>query len=353
MPSPPRGPLPNAALLRRSAVSMLRYVGVMFLALSAFGLVLLAAGKDPWRAYLDTFRYTLANAYGFSEVLVRMIPLLLTAAAVALPSRVGLINIGGEGQLQLGAWMATWGALYLHPFLPPALLIPTMVVLGMIGGGGWAALAGFLRARGWVNETIATVLLNYVAPLIVGFFVFGPWRSPEQSFYPQSPDFVPAARLMTFGNTRVHLGLVFALVALVSYWFLLNKTKWGLEMRAIGGNPEAARRLGIRVERYMVVAMFMGGALAGLAGMAEVSAIHGRLRTGFSPGYGFVGFLTSWMAAGNPIGILVTAFLLAVITSAGDVLQISQGLPYAVVNILLAIILFVVLARPPLPRRLR
>jgi simple sugar transport system permease protein len=128
---------------------------------------------------------------------------------------------------------------------------------------------------------------------------------------------------------------------------LLEKTRWGLELRAIGGNPEAAQRLGIPLARWIVIALAVGGGLAGLAGMGEVMGVHGRLRQGLSPGYGFTGFLISWLAGGRPLGILLMAFLFATITSAGDILQITQSLPYAVVNILLALILFIVLARRP------
>lgn len=330
---------------RDRAMGLIRYVVIFVLALVAFGVVLLATGKDPVKAYVDTFTYTLGNYYGFSEVLVRMIPLVLTAVAVALPFRIGLINLGGEGQLYMGAWLATWGALSLDG-LPRPVLLPVMMVLGFLGGGVLALIPGVLRAKGWVDETISTLLLYYVAPLVVSFFVFGSWRSAEQSYYPQTPDFVDAARLPTFGGTRVHLGLALALAAVVLYWFLLTRTRWGLEMRAIGGNPEAARRIGIPLGWYIIMILFIGGGVAGLAGMAEVSAIHGRLRTGLSPGYGWVGFLISWLAGGNPLGIVIMAFLLAVITSSGDILQITQGVPFAVVNILMALILMLVVARP-------
>ena len=330
---------------RDRAIGLIRYALIIVLALVAFGVVLLAAGKDPVKAYVDTFTYTLGNSYGFSEVLVRMIPLVLTAVAVALPTRMGLINIGGEGQLYMGAWLATWGALTFN-YLPKWILLPIMVGLGFLGGGLWASISGVMRAKGWVHETISTLLLNYVAPMWANFFIFGAWRSADSASYPQSDAFVDAARLPTFGGTRVHFGLVFALVAVVLYWLLLTRTRWGLEMRAIGGNPEAARRIGIPLGWYIVVILFIGGGLAGLAGMAQVSAIEGRLRQNLSPGFGFVGFLISWLAGGNPLGIVIMAFVLAVVTSGGDILQITQGLPFAVVNILMALILFVVLARP-------
>jgi len=324
----------------------LRYGAITAVALAAFAMVLLLAGKDPLRAYADTFSYTLANAYGFSELLVRMTPLLLTAVAVALPSRLGLINVGGEGQLYMGAWLASAGAL-MFPGLPRWQLLPLVALLGFIGGAVWAAIPGVLRAARLVNETIATLLLNYVAPLIVSYFIFGPWRDVRGSAYPQSSAFSEAARLPSFFDTRVHGGLLIALAALLAYWLIMEKTRWGVDMRAIGGNPEAARRLGLPVAAWIVIALAIGGGFAGLAGMGEAMGIHGRLRQGLSPGYGFTGFLIAWLAGGRPLGILFMAFLFAIITSAGDTLQITQGLPYSAINLLLAMILFIVLARRP------
>src|SRR3984957_2770193 len=228
------------------------------IALGVFAAILLVAGKDPLRAYADTLIYVFGNAYGFSELLVRMIPLMLTAVAVALPARIGLINVGGEGQLYMGAWLATAGALALAD-QPAVVLLPTLAALGFIGGGVWALIPGVLRALRLVNETISTLLLNSVAPLIVSFFIFGPWRSPESASYPQSPAFAEAAPLPTFFPSRVHAGLVYAFACLALYWFVLARTRVGLEMRAIGGNPEAARRLGIPITRYTLAVMFVAG----------------------------------------------------------------------------------------------
>jgi general nucleoside transport system permease protein len=346
----------DIAAIRRFAVMRaamaLRAALVTATGLVVFAALLTAAGKDPLRAYLGTLTYVFGNAYGFSELLVRMIPLMLTAIAVALPARIGLINVGGEGQLYMGAWLATAGELALSD-LPAIVLLPILTVLGFIGGGLWALIPGILRAFRLVNETISTLLLNYVAPLIVSFFIFGPWRSPESASYPQSPAFVDAARLPTFFHTRVNAGFVYALACLVLYWLVLTRTRWGLEMRAIGGNPEAARRLGIPVLRYMVAVMFVAGGVAGLAGMAEVSAIQGRLVSELSPGYGFIGFLVAWLAGNSAAGIVLMSFLFAVISSIGDILQITQGLPFAVINILMAVILFIVLARRPYGRAAR
>jgi len=321
-----------------------RAIVIALLALAVFAALLLAAGKDPLRAYADTLLYVFGNVYGFSELLVRMTPLLLTAVAVALPTRLGLINVGGEGQLYMGAWLATAGALGFAD-LPAWLLLPLLTALGFAGGALWALLPGVLRAARLVNETISTLLLNYIAPLIVSFFIFGPWRSADSASYPQSAAFVDAARLPSFFGTRIHLGLIYGLACLMLYGFVMRRTVWGLEMRAIGGNPEASQRLGIPVSRYIIAAMAIGGGIAGIAGMAEVSALQGRLVAALSPGYGYVGFLVAWLAGGRVVGILVMAFLFAVISSVGDMLQITQGVPYAVINLLMAVILFIVLGQ--------
>ncbi len=313
-------------------------------ALLVFALLLAAAGKDPLKAYGDTLVYVFGNAYGFSELLVRMVPLMLTATAVALPARIGLINVGGEGQLYMGALFATWGAISF-PSQPSWILLPFITALGFVGGGLWALLPGLLRASRLVNETISTLLLNYVAPLIVSYLIFGSWRSAESAAYPESEAFSQAARLPNFFHTRIHAGLLYSIASLALFWFFVTKSRWGLHMRAIGGNPEAARRLGIPVYQYTVAVMVLGGGLAGLAGMTEVSAIQGRLVMGLSPGYGFAGFLVAWLAGTSAAGIMFMSFLFAILGSVGDVLQFTQGLPYAVINILMAVVLFIVLSQ--------
>lgn len=328
---------------------LMRAALIALAALIVFGVILVLDGKDPLRAYRDTLLYVFGNSYGFSELLVRMSPLVLTAVAVALPSRLGLINVGGEGQLYMGGWLATAGALAFSD-RPAWLLLPLLTVLGFLGGALWAMLPALLRAARVVDETISTLLLNYVAPLIVSYSIFGPWRSEESSSYPQSPAFVDAARLPSFGHTRIHLGLVYGVICVALYGYVLARTRWGLDMRAIGGNAQASLRSGIPVTAYVVAAMAIAGGIAGIAGMAEVSAIQGRLVAQLSPGYGYIGFLVAWLAGGSAMAILLMAFLFAVVSSTGDILQITQGVPSAVVNILIAVILFIVLAQRQSPR---
>lgn len=324
--------------------SLSRFFLLFSIAFIFFALLLLLFGKNPFQAYADIFLNTLGSAYGISETLVKMTPLILTALATAIPSRIWLINVGGEGQFHIGAILATWAALNLG-FLPAWFLLPSLVIFGFLGGGLWGLLSGVLKAKGWVSETISTLLLNYVAILLVSFLVFGPWKDPESANYPQTAEFAEAAILPTFGQSRVHLGIFLAMAALLGFYFIMSRTRWGLEMRAMAANMEAARRNGIPIERYFLILMLIGGGLAGIAGMCEVSAIQGRLRPNISPGYGYMGFLISWMAMGNPWGIVAAAFLLAIVTAGGDILQMTQGVTGSVVNILLAFILFVVLAK--------
>jgi general nucleoside transport system permease protein len=339
----------TAKSITRTALSapwlaaLIRYFLVALLAFFLFGIILLITGKDPIQSYKEIFSSTLGSAYGFSEVLVAMIPMLLTALAVALPSRVGLINVGGEGQLYIGAAFATWGALTFQN-QPAWILLPAMVLLGALGGALWAFIPGYLKAIGLVNETITTLLFNSIAPKIIGFLIFGFWHSPMDTV--KTANFVPAARLPTFFDTRVHLGLVIAVALLVLFWFVMKYTRWGLEMRAIGGNSQAARRNGLPAKRYLIAIMCIGGAIAGLAGMSQVSGFYGVLLLNFSMGLGFMGFLICWLAGGDPIGIFFMSFVVAVITTGGNLLQLTRDLPYAAINILLALTLFAVLARP-------
>jgi general nucleoside transport system permease protein len=334
---------------RLSARPALRFLGALVIALVAFGLVLLIQGRNPVLVYASMINATLGTPFGRSEVLVKSIPLVLCALAVAVPARVGLVNVGGEGQLYSGALLASGVALFL-PSLPAWLLLPLMMFAGVAGGAVWAAVPALLRARGWMNEVISTLLLNYVAILLVQFFVFGPWRDPQSANFPQSRAFGAAAHLPAVGD-RVHIGIFFAVGAALALLVVLRRTRWGFEMRAIGGNPQAAARAGIPLGTYVVIGLIVGGALAGLAGATEVSAIQGRLRPTLSPGYGFIGFLVSWLAGHGPLSTIVMALLMALLTASGDALQIAQKLPYASVDLLMALTLCAVLAQRGRPER--
>ena len=319
------------------------------LAIVVFGLFLLALGRDPIDTYATIFQGTLGSKVGLSEVGVKMVPFVLTALATAIPARVGLINVGGEGQLYIGAWAATGVALYFgtdHIWL----MLPAMAGAGFIGGGLWGGIAILMRNWRGVNEVIFTLLSNYVAILFVNVFVFGAWKNPDGFGYPYTADFGPESIFSTIAGTRLHLGLVLPVLAVIACYVVLTRTSWGYNMRAVGGNPEAARRRGIPVAKYLIVAMIVGGGFAGLAGMGEVSGIQHHLRPGISNNLGFLGFLASWLAGHNPVTIIGASLLLAVILVGADVLQFSGNLPSAASFIMIGLVLFFVLGFKRLER---
>jgi ABC-type uncharacterized transport system permease subunit len=320
----------------------LRWLSWAALGVLVYSVLILVYGKSPVHAFHEIWANTLTTQYGLEDVLVRMTPLLFAAMAVTIPARIGQVNVGGEGQIFVGGIAATGIAITFTSW-PIGVLLPTMALAGMAGGGVWAGLAGWLKAKGWLSEVFSTVLFNYIAILAVSALVFGPWRDPTSSNYPQSREFVHAARLPHLGASRVDVTIFAALVVVVAFDLFLRKTRWGLEIRAIGGNPFAAATNGVPVARYIVGAMIVGGALAGLAGMAQVSALQFRLNPGISAGFGYVGFLISWLAGHNPRLIIPMTFLLAVLASSGDILQITQGLPGAIVTVLSATLMMIVL----------
>jgi ABC-type uncharacterized transport system permease subunit len=326
----------------RRLASTLRWLGWAAVGALAYVVLILIYGKNPLDAFHEIWANTLSSKYGLQDVAVRMTPLLFAALAVTIPARIGQVNVGGEGQIFVGGAAAAWVALSF-PAWPASLLLPAMALAGMIGGGTWSGIAGFLKARGWLSEVFSTVLMNYIAILGVSALVFGPWRDPTSSNYPQSRELVDAARLPHVGNSRVDITIFLALGLVVGLDWLLRRTRWGLEIRAIGGNPYAALRNGVPVSRYIVVAMFIGGALAGLAGMGQLSALQFRLNPGLSANFGYIGFLISWLAGHNPRLIVPMTFLLAVLASSGDILQITQGLPSAIVTVLSATLMMIVL----------
>ncbi len=320
-------------------------------ALVLFSLVLASSGKNPLDTYASLLGSTLGNAFGFTEIFVKLIPVLFTALAVALPARLGLVNVGGEGQLYLGALVASLAALALGPDVPLAVGLVVSVVCGMVGGALWALIPAWFRAKGWLNETISTLLLNYVALRLVDFFIYGPLRDPGSANVPQSPAFGAGWAWPPLVG-RIHVGLLLALAALAIVALVLNRTRWGYQIRAIGGNPVASHRHGLPLSGTIIVVMLVGGAMAGLAGTGEIFAIQGRLRPSFSPGLGYLGFLVAWLAGHKPLRILILGFLIALVATGGDSLQLDQGLPSATVNIFMALILFMVLADAWRPDRL-
>lgn len=313
----------------------------LLLGLVFAGLCFWATGKNPITVYTMMFQGAFGSAYGLSETVVKAIPLLLTGLAVSLAFRMKLWNIGAEGQLYMGAFAATGFAL-AFPDWPPYLLLPVMFVAGFLAGGLWGLIPAIPRAFFKVNETISTLLLNYIAILWVDYLIFGPWRDPKGFNFPNTPPFSASAILPTLGRTRIHLGLFIGLAIALIFYLVLKYTKWGYEIRVCGESPKAAAYAGMNFVRNILLVMFISGGIAGVAGMTEVSAITQRLQQGVSPGYGFTAIIVAWLARLNPWAIIVVSFLLGGLLVGGFSIQTS-GFPAATVSMLQGAILFFVL----------
>jgi general nucleoside transport system permease protein len=317
--------------------------GALVVALLIGALILALAGGDPIAAYAQIARSSFGGLDVFSDTLVKAIPLMLVGLACAVAFRMRLWNIGAEGQFFLGAWGAS--AVVLAPLLPAEtsrwVMIPAMMIAGMAAGALWGFVPGFLKARFQVNEIISTLMLNYIAIAWNDFFIFGVWSEggfqmsrtfPRSAWLPRLTDF--AAAVDAFSGLTTHLGLLFALVAAVLVWWLLQRSRWGYEIRLIGDNPRAAEYAGVPIGRYAVLVMMLSGALAGLAGMSEISGVVHRLQGSISPGYGFTGIIIAWLAKLNPFAIILVAVLFGALILAGREIQPS-GIPRLIQGIVL------------------
>ncbi|MBM4428928.1 MAG: ABC transporter permease [Chloroflexi bacterium] len=318
----------------------------LILSLIVGGMLLRAVGADPIKAYRAMLLGALGSKYSLSETLVKAIPLMLCGLGISVAFRMRFWNIGAEGQLAMGGIAAAGIALFVPPRFPGLSawqLLPMIVAGGFAAGALWGLIPALLKAYIGVNEIITSLMLNYVAILLVEYLFYGPWKDPKGYGFPGTAEFPPAAWLPRLPGTRVHLGLVFALLAAGFIWLVLARTKWGYEIRVIGENPRAASYAGISIVRNVVLIMCLSGGLAGLAGAAEVTAIARRLTKGLTVGYGFTAIIVAWLAKLNPLAVLVVAFFLAALLVGGDQIQITMGLPAAVALILQGAILFFML----------
>jgi ABC-type uncharacterized transport system permease subunit len=318
-------------------------VGSIVFALLVSAVILAAVGGDPVRAYVHIFDAAFGSLGVIGDTLTKATPLVLTGLGCALAFRMGLWNIGAEGQFLFGAWAAS--AIVLVPLLPAGtpgwIVIPAMTVAGLVGGAAWGFIPGWLKARFAVNEIITTLMLNYIAFQWLRYWVFGPWSDagfqlsrpfPREAWLPRLTDI--ASVVPAFSGLTVHLGLLFGLVAAVVLWLVLRRSRWGYEIRLIGDSPRAARYAGINLGRNTILVFMVSGALAGLAGMSEVGGTVHRLQDAISPGYGFTAVIIAYLAKFHPFGVIVASILFGALILAGREIQPS-GVPAMIQGIIL------------------
>jgi general nucleoside transport system permease protein len=316
----------------------------LLLTLVTAAVIFAALGKDPVASLYTFFVAPLASPTGRPELLVKAAPLVLIAVGLSLGFRANVWNIGAEGQYTLGAIAGGGLALAFYDSTSP-LLFPAMMLAGAIGGMAWAAIPAFLRTRFNANEILTSLMLTYVAQLILTYLVTGPWRDPEGYGFPQSRMFSDAATVPRLvEGTRIHFGVFVALLVVGLGWAVLSKSLVGFQLRVVGQAPRAARYAGFSETRMIWLSLLIGGGLAGLAGLFEVSGPVGQLTPQISPGYGFTAIIVAFLGRLHPVGVLFAGLLLALSYLGGEAAQIELGMPNAVTGIFQGILLFFLLA---------
>ncbi len=336
----------SARLFATLTDALLPVVAVL-LALLVGVFLLLALGANPYEAYYALFNGALGNVSGITQALTKATPLLLVGIGICIAFRGGVINIGGEGQIIVGATLATALALTLRTW-PGWLLLPLTLASGALAGAAWGGIAGLLKARLNVNEILTTVMLNQIALQLMNFLLRGPMLDPKQvaagTNIPQSealPEVVWLTRLVP--RTLLHSGVILAVVLAILVYLLLWRTTIGYRIRAVGLNAAASRYAGIPVAGYLTLSLVLSGAFAGLAGAVEVTGVHHRMLEGLSGGYGFSGIVAALFGKLHPLGVIPASFLFGALLVGADKMQRTVQVPNSLIVVLNGlVVLFVV-----------
>lgn len=335
--------------LRRQILTALIAVAA---ALALGAIFILFLGANPVTAYAAILSGAFGNTNAIAETVVKTTPLLLAGLGLAIAFRANMWNIGAEGQLFMGAMAATFTALMLGESLPGYVIIPLQLVTGFAAGALWAFIPAILKTRLGIDEIINTIMLNYIAILLVGWIIQNPLRDPAAGF-PRTSIIPAAAQLpILLARTRLHTGILFALAAMVILHVVLWRTPLGFRIRSIGDNREAARACGIRVNRVIIVAMIISGGMAGIAGMVQVSGLHFRMIQDVSGGIGFSAIAVTLLASNQPLAVIVSAFFLAALDVGANTMQYRADVPVAVVHLIQGLVILFVVGREFLYRRI-
>lgn len=314
----------------------------------AVGTVLIMmSNANPVEAYANFFKGIFGNLNGFCEVFVKATPLIFTGLSCAVAFRTGFFNIGAEGQFYVGALTASMVALNVQGTAGIVLAIAA----GFLAGGVWALIAAVFKAKLGISEIIVTIMLNYIAINLVGIAVRTFLMDPSGSV-PQSAKFDPSVWIpQLFPPTRLHAGFILALVSVAVVWFLLEKTTVGYEIKVVGFNKRAAACNGISVMKNIVISAFLSGGLAGMAGVVEVLAIQKKLLEGISSNCGYTAVLIALMAGNHPVGVIVASVAMAAMQVGANTMQRQLGVPSAIVDILIGLVVLLILAKGLIRRK--
>jgi general nucleoside transport system permease protein len=308
------------------------------------GAVIAVLGRSPLAAFDVYVVQPLGDPWALQALVAKATPLALIAIGLSYCFRANLWNIGAEGQFVMGAVLGSWIALATHGTEAGGWVLPAMLMLGALGGMIYGLLPAVLKTRFGANEILTSLMLVYVAQLTLDYLVRGPWRDPKGFNFPQSVTFDPAATLPPIMEaSSVHLGALFALTAVLVSVLVFSRTLFGYRLRLTGDAPRAARFAGFSERRTTLLTFAISGALAGLAGISEVSGQIGQLQPSISPGYGFTAITVAFLGRLNPIGILVASFVVALTVIGGESAQILLKLPLDLTQAFQGILLLCVL----------
>ena len=319
------------------------FIALGFTILSGF-VLFLALDKDPFEALYLIFLEPLASVYSLSEMTVKATPLILIGIGLSLGFRAGIWNIGAEGQFTVGALSGSAVALALYD-IDGLWVLPLVCIAGAMGGMAWAAVPALLRTRFHTNEILVSLMLVYVATLLLGYFVHGPLKDPDGQNFPESRLFHDSALLpVMLEKTRAHIGFLVALLVVAAAWFLLHFHVLGHQLKVAGLAPRAAQFAGFSGNRLVWFCFMITGALAGLAGVFEATGPVGQLVPALPVGYGFTAIVVAFLGRLNPIGVLLAGLLLALTYIGSESAQISMSLPAATTQVFQGLLLFYLLA---------
>ncbi len=315
-------------------------IGALLVALMAGGVFILLIGYSPLEVYRTIITGSFRSAMAIQAVIKIMVPLVICALSVTLAFKMKFWNIGAEGQMIMGAVFASYFALY-HSYLNHFVLLFVMLAAGMLGGGLWGLIPAFFKTKFGTNETLLTLMLNYIALNIIVFLREGIWRDPESAGYAKIANFADNAVLdKVFG---VHIGWIIALVLVALVFVYIRFHKHGYEISVVGDSKATANYAGMSVKKIVLRTMFISGGIAGIGGMIEACGSARTLSTGVAGGVGFTAIIVAWLARLNPIAILIVTFLFAILEKGSSVVETSLGLSSASADVLQGIILFFVL----------
>ncbi|MBL4667307.1 MAG: ABC transporter permease [Sneathiella sp.] len=301
-------------------------------------------GIDPVEALRNFFILPINDQYGATELLVKATPLILCAIGLSVGFRANVWNIGAEGQLTLGAIFGGGLFVYFHD-VDSVFLLPAMIILGAVGGALWAGIPAYLKTRFNANEILTSLMLVYVATLLLSLLVHGPFRDPDGYNFPESRIFSDSATMpLLLEGTRLHFGTIIAFLAVITTWIMLSKTLIGFQVKVIGAAPKAGAYAGFSQNKIIWFSLLFGGAMAGLAGVSEVAGPVGQLLPSISPGYGFTAIIVAFLGRLHPVGIIFAGLLMALTYLGGETAQMNLGMPVAVTGVFQGMVLFYLLA---------